>query len=81
LRLLRDVVLPAVQYFAHLEVGSPDTSDDHYGMHYSAESSLWGLYSKLVAEGAPLSMRKVSQRSEIFPVFREHFRRREGERV
>jgi uncharacterized sporulation protein YeaH/YhbH (DUF444 family) len=80
LRLLRDVVLPAVQYFAYLEVGSPDTSDDHYGMHYSAESSLWGLYSKLVAEGAPLSMRKVSQRSEIFPVFRELFRRREGER-
>jgi uncharacterized protein len=76
-RLLRDVVLPAVQYFAYLEVGS----DDHYGMHYSAESSLWGLYSKLVAEGAPLSMRKVSQRSEIFPVFRELFRRREGERV
>jgi hypothetical protein len=44
---------------------------ERYGMHYSAESSLWGLYSKLVAEGAPLSMRKVSQRSEIFPVFRE----------
>jgi uncharacterized sporulation protein YeaH/YhbH (DUF444 family) len=81
LRLLRDVVLPAVQYFAYLEVGSPDTSDDHYGMHHSAESSLWRLYSKLVAEGAPLSMRKVSQRPEIFPVFRELFRRREGERV
>jgi uncharacterized sporulation protein YeaH/YhbH (DUF444 family) len=81
LRLLRDVVLPAVQYFAYLEVGSPDTSVDHYGMHYSAESSLWGLYSKLAAEGAQLSMRKVSQRSEIFPVFRELFRRREGQRV
>jgi hypothetical protein len=80
-RLLRDVVLPAVQYFAYLEVGSPDTGDGHYGMHYSAKSSLWGLYSKLVAEGAPLSMRKVSNRSEIFPVFREFFRRREGERV
>jgi hypothetical protein len=76
-RLLRDVVLPAVQYFAYLEVGSPNTGDDHYGMHYPAESSLWGLYSKLVAEGAPLSMRKVSQRSEIFPVFRELFRRRD----
>jgi uncharacterized protein len=81
LRLLRDIVLPAVQYFAYLEVGSPDTSEDHYGMHYSAESSLWGFYSKLVAEGAPLSMRKVSQRSEIFPVFRELFRRREEKRV
>jgi hypothetical protein len=80
LRQLRDVVLPAVQYFAYLEVGSPDTGDGHYGMHYSAESSLWGLYSKLVAEGAPLSMRKVSQRTEIYPVFRELFRRRAGEK-
>jgi uncharacterized sporulation protein YeaH/YhbH (DUF444 family) len=75
-RLLRDVVLPAVQHFAYLEVG-----DGHYGMHSSAESALWRLYSKLVAEGAPLSMRKVSRRSEIFPVFRELFRRREGERA
>jgi uncharacterized sporulation protein YeaH/YhbH (DUF444 family) len=74
-RLLRDVVLPVVQYFAYLEVGSPDTSED------TADSSLWGLYSKLVAEGAPLSMRKVSERSEIFPVFRELFRRRDGEKV
>jgi uncharacterized protein len=80
-RLLRDVVLPAVQYFAYLEVGSPRASDEHYHMQYSAESSLWRLYSKLAAEGAPLSMRKVSERSEIFPVFRELFRRREGERV
>jgi uncharacterized protein len=80
-RLLRDVILPAVQYFAYLEVGRPHTSDDPYGMHYSADSSLWGLYTKLAAEGAPLSMRKVSQRSEIFPVFRELFRRRERERV
>jgi uncharacterized protein len=81
LRLLRHIVLPAVQYFAYLEVGSPEASGYYYGTHYSTESSLWGLYSKLVAEGAPLSMRKVSQRSEIFPVFRELFRRREGERV
>jgi uncharacterized sporulation protein YeaH/YhbH (DUF444 family) len=77
-RLLRDVVLPAVQYFAYLEVGSSDTGDGHYGMHYAAESSLWGLYSKLAAEGAPLAMRKVSHRSEIFPVFRELFRRRDA---
>jgi uncharacterized protein len=81
LRLLRHIVLPAVQYFAYLEVGSPEASGYYYGTDYSTESSLWGLYSKLVAEGAPLSMRKVSQRSEIFPVFRELFRRREGERV
>jgi hypothetical protein len=30
----------------------------------------------LHAEGAPLSMRKVSDRSEIFPVFHDLFKRR-----
>ena len=82
-RLLRDVVLPAVQYFAYLEVCSPHTSDNHYhyGMRYPAESSLWELYSKLVAEGAPLSMRKVNERSQIFPVFHDLFQRRGNEKV
>ena len=40
------------------------------------DSSLWTLYQRLRAEGAPLSMRKVSDRSEIFPVFHDLFQRR-----
>ena len=36
----------------------------------------WTLYQRLRAEGAPLSMRKVSDRSEIFPVFHDLFQRR-----
>ncbi len=39
-------------------------------------SSLWTLYQRLRADGAPLSMRKVSDRSEIFPVFHDLFHRR-----
>ena len=34
------------------------------------------LYARLRANGAPLSMRKVSERSEIFPVFHDLFHRR-----
>ena len=41
-----------------------------------SDSSLWALYQRLRADGAPLSMRKVSERSEIFPVFHDLFRRR-----
>jgi hypothetical protein len=37
---------------------------------------LWTLYQKLQDGGAPLSMRKVNSRSEIFPVFRDLFQRR-----
>lgn len=69
--LLKDYILPVTQFFAYLEVGEAtgnpfDTSD----------SSLWALYQRLRSEGAPLSIRKVSSRGEIFPVFHELFQRR-----
>jgi hypothetical protein len=40
------------------------------------DSSLWTLYQRLRADGASLSIRKVSERSEIFPVFHDLFHRR-----
>ena len=70
-RLLRDMILPVTQFFAYLEVGEAGG--------YSFEmpdSSLWTLYEKLRSNGAPLSMRKVSDRAEIFPVFHDLFQRR-----
>src|SRR5579872_6214275 len=46
------------------------------------DSYLWTLYQRLRSEGAPLSMRKVANRSEIFPVFHELFQsRRSQEKV
>src|SRR5258708_8379488 len=70
-RLLTEMILPVTQFFAYLEVGEAgghtfDVSD----------SSLWTLYQRLRSEGAPLSARKVSDRSQIFPVFHDLFRRR-----
>jgi uncharacterized protein len=70
-RLLCDVILPIIQFFAYLEV-----SEAGAGAASESESSLWTLYQRLRAEGAPLSMRKVRNRSEIFPVFHELFHRR-----
>jgi uncharacterized protein len=70
-RLLTDSILPVTQFFAYLEVGEAGG--------YSFEmpdSSLWTLYEKLRSNGAPLSMRKVSDRAEIFPVFHDLFQRR-----
>jgi len=70
-RLLTELILPATQFFAYLEVG------EETGMMYDQPvSSLWTLYERLRAEKAPLSMRKVNERSEIFPVFADLFRRR-----
>lgn len=70
-RLLTEMILPVSQFFAYLEV------DDIGGNTFQMpDSSLWTLYERLRAGGAPLSIRKVSDRSEIFPVFQELFRRR-----
>ena len=70
-RLLTDKILPVSQFFAYLEVGQED------GLTYDMpNSSLWTLYERLRASGAPLSMRKVNERSEIFPVFHDLFQRR-----
>ena len=73
--LLRGAILPASQFFAYLEVGDETSAS-------GSESALWTLYRRLCTEGALLSMRKVSRRSEIFPVFHDLFARRPGpERV
>ena len=73
-RLLRDEILPVSQYFAYLEVGEPSERGDRGG----PRSSLWAAYERLCAEGLPLAMRKVRNRGEIFPVFRELFQQRQA---
>jgi uncharacterized sporulation protein YeaH/YhbH (DUF444 family) len=72
-RLLKDMILPVTQFFAYLEVG--ESGSHPFEM---SETSLWTLYQRLRNEGAPLSMRKVNDRSEIFPVFHDLFQRRQG---
>src|SRR3954453_19342593 len=71
-RLLTDKILPVSQFFAYLEVGEGGGSAFDL-----SDSSLWTLYDRLRNSGAPLSMRKVSERSEIFPVFHDLFQRRD----
>jgi uncharacterized sporulation protein YeaH/YhbH (DUF444 family) len=73
--VLRSAILPVSQYFAYLEVGDPD------GGRHSA-TTLWTLYEGIRAGCPTLSARKVNARSEIFPVFRDLFRKQaQGERI
>jgi uncharacterized sporulation protein YeaH/YhbH (DUF444 family) len=69
-RLLTEMILPVSQFFAYLEVSEAG------GRYDRSHSSLWLLYERLRADGALLSMRKVSERQEIFPVFHDLFQRR-----
>ena len=71
-RLLLGSILPVSQYFAYLEVGDQ-------GGSFSSTSALWALYERLRAQGATLAMRKVTSRSEIFPVFHDLFQRRNAQ--
>ncbi len=75
--LLRDEILPVCQYYAYLEVGSD--SDRMQTGFINHRTSLWQTYETLQGQVANLAMRKVNHRREIYPVFRELFRRRDAE--
>jgi uncharacterized protein len=72
-RLLRDSLLPITQYFAYIEVAEGDASNRSLSMN----SSLWNVYERLSSKTAPLAMRRVRAQSEIYPVFRDLFQRRQ----
>ena len=69
--LLQDEIVPLCQYFAYLEVAAEGGEPVGF---ISSKSSLWRTYEPLAAEGI-IAMRRVRDRREIFPVFRELFRR------
>ena len=64
--LMRESILPLCQYYAYLEVDEPH----HHG---GSRSSLWRAYESIKPETP--AMRRVTSRQEIYPVFRELFRR------
>jgi uncharacterized sporulation protein YeaH/YhbH (DUF444 family) len=70
--LLRESILPVCQYFAYLEVGA---EEGRVPAGFTAsKSTLWQTYEPLRDQGA-IAMRRVTHRREIYPVFRELFRR------
>ena len=69
--LLQEEIVPLCQYFAYLEVAAEGGEPVGF---ISSKSSLWRTYEPLAAEGI-IAMRRVRDRREIFPVFRELFRR------
>jgi len=64
-RFLEESILPLTRYFAYVEV--PDGSE-------SRASALWTAYDAIAHDGR-FAMRAVTRREEIYPVFRELFRK------
>jgi uncharacterized sporulation protein YeaH/YhbH (DUF444 family) len=71
LQLLTESILPVVQYYAYLEVGGDDAAPAMPGT--DRPTNLWRAYELVVGPKVPMSMRKVTHRRDIYPVFRELF--------
>jgi len=69
--LLTDQILPICQYYAYLEVGRE--GENFPPGFIRRESDLWQTYNAICRTGAPMAMRKVNHRRDIYPVFRELF--------
>jgi uncharacterized sporulation protein YeaH/YhbH (DUF444 family) len=77
--LLTKVLLPCCQYYAYLEVGR---DSEHFPPGFiRRDSDLWQTYTSLIKSGAPMAMRKVGHRRDIYPVFRELFAKKTGAEV
>jgi uncharacterized sporulation protein YeaH/YhbH (DUF444 family) len=74
--LLTNVILPVCQYYAYLEVGR---DSEHFPPGFiRRDSDLWQTYTTIIRAGAPMAMRKVGHRRDIYPVFRELFAKKQG---
>lgn len=72
--LLTDQILPICQYYAYLEVGREGES---FPPGFARrDSDLWQTYGVICRGGAPMAMRKVNHRRDIYPVFRELFQKK-----
>lgn len=75
-QLLTQAILPQCQYYAYLEVGR---DVEHFPPGFiRRDSDLWQTYAALVKSGAPMAMRKVGHRRDIYPVFRALFGKKTG---
>ncbi len=61
-QILADKILPLVRYFAYVQVAEE-------------EQNLWDEYTQLQATHAHFAMRKAVEASQIYPVFREFFKK------
>jgi uncharacterized sporulation protein YeaH/YhbH (DUF444 family) len=67
--ILSEDILPIVQHFAYIEVSMSAVLSGR-------ETSLWQGYAPLAERTPKLAMRRVAERRDIFPVFRDLFARR-----
>jgi uncharacterized sporulation protein YeaH/YhbH (DUF444 family) len=66
-RFLRERLLPATRYYTYLELSTAQSAEH--------ASTLWVEYGRVAEATGNFAMRRAAERSEIYPVFRELFRK------
>jgi hypothetical protein len=66
-RYLRERLLPATRYYTYLELAAPDAEQ--------RSSTLWAEYERVADATDNFAMRRAAQREQIYPVFRDLFRK------
>ena len=77
--LLSEKILPVTQYFAYIEIGEP-TRDEGVGF-YAYAKDLWRGYSELAKTAPNFALKRVSDRADVYPVFRQLFSKAKAERA
>lgn len=72
--LLREQILPITQYAAYVEIAR-GTGPAWLTRSAAAESVLWEGYRELGDATSNFAMRRIAEAGEIYPVFRDLFRR------
>ena len=67
--MLEEDILPVVQHFAYIEVAASAAL-------IRGPTDLWRGYEPLSQRAPRLAMRRVADKGEIFPVFRDLFGRK-----
>jgi uncharacterized sporulation protein YeaH/YhbH (DUF444 family) len=71
--LLKTSILPLCQHYAYIEVGR-EPEERRRGIE--PPSTLWRAYDLIQSPQLPMAMRKVRDRRDIYPVFRELFEKK-----
>ncbi len=76
--LLTEQVLPLCQFYAYVEVSSDNGGV--MGPPSGESTNLWRAFETVLRPDAPMAMRRVTHRRDIYPVFRELFTPKESAR-
>ena len=70
-------VLPIIQYYAYVQISSSNQQImNHFTQVIGNMNNLWGIYSKVSKEHPKLQLKHISEKKDIWAVFRELFEKK-----